>query len=95
MTGDEYVEAMEHVSLACRLLLNLDSDLDDCLRLVEKGETIGPVLDPTGFATGGARNLANARRVLEAAITLGDVSRNTAPELLTKEPPRVTGPTGP
>jgi hypothetical protein len=30
LTGDEYVDAMNQVSLACRLLLNLDG-LDDCL----------------------------------------------------------------
>lgn len=87
MTGDEYVDAMSQLSLACRLLLNLEDKLDDCLRTVAKGETLGPVLDPTGFATGGARNLANARRVLEAAINLRDVSRTTAPELLAKSSP--------
>lgn len=80
MTGDEYVEAMHVIGLACRLLLNLDDRLDTCLRTVETGETIGPVLDPTAYATGGMTNLREQRSILEPAIALRDAARGIAPE---------------
>lgn len=84
MTGDDYVDAMSQLSLACRLLLNLDDRLDDCLRTVERGETLGPVLDPTGFSLGGARNLEHARRILTPAIALRDAARSIDPSTITR-----------
>lgn len=87
MTGDEYVQAMESVSLACRLLLNLDDSLDDCLRNVERGETLGPVLDPTGFSLGGAQNLEHARKILQPAIALRDAARSVEPARLAPPSP--------
>lgn len=79
MTGDEYVDAMNQLSLACRLILNLEDRLDQCLRTVEMGEAIGPILDPTGFSLGGAQNLEHARKILQPAIALRNAARSIEP----------------
>ena len=46
-------------------------DLEKLRRTVEQAETVMPILDPSAYRAG-SNNLANQRRVLEAALRLRD-----------------------
>lgn len=79
MTGDEYRRTLDTVASCGRLLLLLDDDLDQARQTVEHADTVGPVTDPTAYATGGARRLLEQRRVLDAAIGFRDACRAVEP----------------
>lgn len=68
MTGAEYTAAMDRVMLAVALLAM--EPLDDLLMMVERAETLGPLLEPTAYQRGGRRRLNEQRRILAAATAL-------------------------
>lgn len=80
MTDAEFTYAMDIVAAAGRLLLGLGDNIDKALATVEQADAIGPVLDPTGYVTGGSRRLDEQKKVLGPAIAMRDACRALQPD---------------
>jgi hypothetical protein len=79
MTGDEYTETMDVAVAAARMLLALGDDLDQARATSMRAETLGPILEPTAYLRGGADNVGDQLRFLDAAIHLRDVCLEMKP----------------
>lgn len=73
MSEEEYITAMNRVVLAVRALAQ--EPIDDLLHVLEVADAFAPILAPTRYRDGGARNVAEQRRVLLAVARLRDVYR--------------------
>jgi hypothetical protein len=80
ITDAQYRTYMDLVTAACRVLLMVP--VDELLAVVQRAETVGPILEPTAFLRGGGENLAAQREILQAAQRLRRiVERHQAPRV--------------
>jgi hypothetical protein len=77
MTDLEYQAAMDTLAAAVRLMLTVD--VDELRAVVAQSETLGPILEPTAYAHGGGRRLAEQRAFLDAVARLRDVCERFRP----------------
>lgn len=68
LTDAEYRSHMDLVAAAVRMLRILP--LQQLRDIVERAETLAPLLEPTAYQRGGADNLLDQRDILDAAIGL-------------------------
>jgi hypothetical protein len=73
MTDRQYEAHMDTVAEVVRWLLTVP--VEDLLSTISRAETLGPVLEPTAYQRFGSRNLADQRRILEAALGLQRAAR--------------------
>lgn len=71
MPVDEYVANLARLTSFCKLVQALP--LDEMQSTNEHLQTIGPILDPTSYVRGGASNLNEQRRIINAARELQKV----------------------
>jgi hypothetical protein len=77
-TADDYRQTMDLVASAAQLLLLIGDRLDKAQETVRHAGTLGPILEPTLYGRGGAKNLDDGELILTAAIALRDVARKVA-----------------
>jgi len=66
LPDEEYIECMQKLGLAAALIADLP--VQRALATVRRVDTLAPMLDPTAWMRGGARNLDEARTLLEPAV---------------------------
>lgn len=73
----DFKSAMDRVMLAVSLL-RLEP-IDELREMVERAETLGPILEPTAYQRGGGTNLYHQRLILDAVANLARVADKIAP----------------
>lgn len=80
LPDEEYIACMQQLGLAAGLLADLP--LQRALATVRRVDSIAPVLAPTEWMRGGARNLDEAQRLLRPAVQLALAVRGLRKEAL-------------
>lgn len=68
ITNDNYADEMSAVVIAVGVLTACR--VDELLAIVDKAETLGPILEPTAYQRGGHERLRKQRRLLGACADL-------------------------
>lgn len=73
-----YISGMHTLTVAARLILLVD--VDALRKVIAHAQTLAPVIEPTAYARGGGRRLAEQREFLDAVANLREVCERFRPE---------------
>lgn len=78
ITDVAFITGMDTLTTAARLILLVD--VDALRKVIAHAETLAPVVEPTVYARGGGRRLAEQRDFLDAVANLRAVCERFRPE---------------
>lgn len=64
----EYTDALDVLGLLVRAAAEVEIDVDMVQSHIARLDTLGPMLEPTAWMRGGAKNLEDQRELIELAV---------------------------